>query len=73
MMAFNQMPKENIYRFDTSDEAKLKVKELVMEGDLILVKGSQGMRMEKVVEEIIANPENKKELLVRQGKKWLIK
>ena len=73
MTAFNQMPKENIYRFDTSDEAKLKVKELVMEGDLILVKGSQGMRMEKVVEEIIANPENKKELLVRQGKKWLIK
>lgn len=71
--AFNQMPKENIYRFETSDEAKPKVRELIKDGDLILVKGSQGMRMEKIVEEIIAEPENKKELLVRQGKKWLVK
>ena len=71
--AFNQMSKENIYRFDTSDEAKLKVKELIKEGDLILVKGSQGMRMEKIVEEIMAEPEKKKELLVRQSKKWLSK
>src|SRR3989344_3494647 len=73
--AFNQMPRENIYRFDTSDEAKLKVKELIKEGDLILIKGSQGMRMEKIVEEIMADPPagggNKKDLLVRQGKKWL--
>ena len=67
----NQMSTENIHNFDTSDEVKLKVKELIKEGDLILVKGSQGMRMEKIVEEIIANPENKKELLARQGKKWL--
>lgn len=71
--AFNQMPAENIYRFETSDEAKLKVQELIKEGDLILVKGSQGMRMEKIVEEIMAEPEKKKELLVRQGKKWLSK
>ena len=71
--AFNQMSKENIYRFDTSDEAKLKIKELIKEGDLILVKGSQGMRMEKIVEEIMAEPEKKKELLVRQSKKWLSK
>src|SRR3989344_1612355 len=68
----NQMSTENIHNFDTSDEVKLKVKELIKEGDLILVKGSQGMRMEKIVEEIIANPPagggNKKDLLVRQGK-----
>src|SRR3989344_5641413 len=69
--AFNQMPKENIYRFDTSDETKLKVKELINEGDLVLVKGSQGMRMEKIVEEIMAEPDKKKELLVRQSAKWL--
>ncbi len=78
--AFNQMPAENIHKFETSDEAKLKVRELIKNspsgeamGDLVLVKGSQGMRMEKIVEEIMAEPEKKKELLVRQSKKWLVK
>ena len=71
--AFNQMPAENIHTFETSDEAKIKVKELIKEGDLILVKGSQGIRMEKIVEEIMAEPEKAKLLLVRQGKKWLVK
>jgi len=69
--AENQMPKENIFIFEESDMAKNKIQELVKEGDLILVKGSQGVRMEKIVEEIMAEPEKKKELLVRQSKKWL--
>lgn len=68
--AGNQMPKENIYTFENSTEAKSKVQELIQTGDVVLVKGSQGMRMERVVEEIMAHPENKKELLVRQSKKW---
>ena len=71
--AGNQMPKENILSFDTSAEASGVVKELIKEGDLILVKGSQGMRMEKIVEEIMAEPEKKRELLVRQSKRWLEK
>ncbi|MBI2068590.1 MAG: hypothetical protein HYT67_00575 [Candidatus Yanofskybacteria bacterium] len=71
--AANQMSMENIHKFETSDEAKAKIKELIKEGDIILVKGSQGMRMEKIVEEIMAEPEKKKELLVRQSKKWLAK
>ena len=40
---------------------------------MVLVKGSQGIRMEKIVEEIMAEPQRKKELLVRQSKKWLMK
>lgn len=62
---------QRIYTFDLSNDAKSKVRDLIKEGDLILVKGSQGMRMEKIVEEIMAEPEKKRELLVRQGKKWL--
>lgn len=65
------IPKENIYTFNTSIEAVVKMDSLIKEGDLILIKGSQGMRMEKIVEEIMAEPLRKKELLVRQGKKWL--
>ncbi|MBU2109842.1 UDP-N-acetylmuramoyl-tripeptide--D-alanyl-D-alanine ligase [Patescibacteria group bacterium] len=60
----------NIFEFSTSDEAKLEVQKKIKEGDLILIKGSQSMRMEKIVEEIMAHPENKKELLVRQEKEW---
>lgn len=67
------MPSKRIYTFDTSDEAKHKVAEFIQENDLILIKGSQGMRMEKITEEIMAEPERKKELLVRQSGKWLEK
>ena len=71
--AANQMRKENIHLFETSELAKNKVQELIREGDLILIKGSQGMRMEMIVEEIMAEPQRKKELLVRQSKNWLSK
>lgn len=68
--AANKMDEKNIHTFETSDLAKRKVQELIEPEDLILVKGSQGIRMEKIVEEIMAEPERKKELLVRQGNKW---
>jgi UDP-N-acetylmuramoyl-tripeptide--D-alanyl-D-alanine ligase len=59
--------------FATSDEAKFKVKELIHEHDLILVKGSQGMRMERIIEIIMAEPKKAQELLVRQSQRWLSK
>jgi UDP-N-acetylmuramoyl-tripeptide--D-alanyl-D-alanine ligase len=62
--------KQNIFEFSTSDEAKKAVEDIIEEGDMILVKGSQSMRMERVVEEIMAEPERKNELLVRQDKAW---
>lgn len=71
--ALGGINKENIYNFHTSEEAKAKVLELAEAGDIILVKGSQGMRMEKIVEIIMAEPEKKRELLVRQSRKWLEK
>ncbi|TSD02506.1 MAG: UDP-N-acetylmuramoyl-tripeptide-D-alanyl-D-alanine ligase [Parcubacteria group bacterium Athens0714_24] len=61
----------NVFSFSTPDEAKILLQEKIKEGDLILVKGSQSMRMEKIIEEIMAHPEQKNELLVRQDKEWL--
>jgi len=61
---------DNIFEFSTSDEAKKEIQEKIREGDLILVKGSQSMRMEKITEEIMAQPELKEQLLVRQEKEW---
>jgi UDP-N-acetylmuramoyl-tripeptide--D-alanyl-D-alanine ligase len=56
--------------FDNPIEAGDFVENLLKPGDLVLVKGSQGMRMEKVVEKILSESENKNNLLVRQEEKW---
>ena len=64
------MKKDNIFHFPDADTAGRFAQERIRENDLILVKGSQGMRMEKIVKEIMAEPLRAKELLVRQGEEW---
>lgn len=64
------MEKSQIYHFSTSKEVVLVLKDLIKEGDLILVKGSQAMRMERIVGEIMAHPEDVAKLLVRQDEYW---
>ena len=51
--AFNQMPRENIMSFDSSEEAGEYLKNFIQDGDIVLVKGSRAMAMEKVVEAIV--------------------
>ncbi len=69
----SKIAQDKIFIFDTSDDAKFKIRDLIRERDVILVKGSQGIRMEKIIAEIMAEPQRKKELLVRQSKRWLSK
>ena len=59
-----------VFWFEKSVEIGGKLKNMVEPGDLILVKGSQGMRTEFVVEDLMAHPEKAKDLLVRQDKEW---
>ncbi len=61
------------YWFENSIEAGRFVQDLMREKDLLLIKGSQGMRMEKVVVEIMAEPNKKEKLVVRQNKDWIKK
>jgi UDP-N-acetylmuramoyl-tripeptide--D-alanyl-D-alanine ligase len=56
--------------YPDADAARLAVQAALMEGDTILVKGSQAARMEKIVKEIMAQPEQASQLLVRQGPGW---
>lgn len=64
------MKKDDIFHFADSEQAGLFVQDRIKMGDLILVKGSQGVRMEKIVKEIMADPLHAKDLLVRQTDDW---
>jgi UDP-N-acetylmuramoyl-tripeptide--D-alanyl-D-alanine ligase len=59
--------------FNDSREAGEFLTSFIEPGDIILVKGSQGMRMERAVEMILEDKEHQKDLLVRQNKEWLDK
>lgn len=61
---------KQVFRFDDADAAGRALDPMIREGDLILVKGSQAMRMERVVREIMRYPERAHEFLVRQEKYW---
>jgi UDP-N-acetylmuramoyl-tripeptide--D-alanyl-D-alanine ligase len=71
--ASSLMSEEQIITFETSEEAANKIPDIIRRHDLILVKGSQGIRMEKITKAVMADSSQAKELLVRQSKSWLKK
>lgn len=67
------MSEKNIIEFDDSRLAGKYLETVVRKGDIVLIKGSQGIRMERTVEEIMAEPQRASELLVRQEEEWVAK
>ena len=67
------MNPKNVFKFDTSRESGEFLKTFVKKDDLVLIKGSQGVRMERAVDAILEDQKNKDKLLVRQDKEWLDK
>ncbi len=67
------MDEKSIFEFSNSFLAGESLKEFVKSGDIVLIKGSQGMRMERAVEAILKDEAHKSTLLVRQDKEWLDK
>ncbi|MBI1999335.1 MAG: hypothetical protein HYS74_01625 [Parcubacteria group bacterium] len=65
-----RMKKGAAFHFDTAFEAGEFLAGFVGEGDAVLVKGSQSIRMERVVKKIMAEPERAGEFLVRQEPEW---
>ncbi len=64
------MATEQVYSFADTESAGKFIQQRMKKGDIVLVKGSQGARMEKIVKELMAEPLRAGELLVRQGLAW---
>ena len=67
------MNQKMVFVADTIDEAVHILEEKIQKGDLILIKGSQGVRMERIVKRIMAEPEHANERLARQNSEWIAK
>lgn len=65
------MAEEKIMEFAASVEAGRFLRENIHAGDLILLKGSQGVRMEKIVVALMAEPSQATKLVCRQDASWL--
>lgn len=63
--------KDNVYFIEDAKQAGETASRLIGLHDVVYVKGSQGMRMERTVEQIMQEKDKKSELLVRQEKEWL--
>ena|SRR3989339_365580 len=65
------LAEDKTFYFDNNHDAGIFVQNKIKEGDLVLIKGSQGARMEQIVKELMAEPLKAEDLLVRQTAEWL--
>jgi len=63
-------PKHKIEMFENSTATAEFLKGFVKKGDIVLLKGSQGVRLERATEALMAHPELASKLLCRQEKEW---
>lgn len=61
-----------VWWFPHSREAATHMKAMIREGDVVLVKGSQSVRTERIMEALLVN-DTDREQLVRQEKEWQVR
>jgi UDP-N-acetylmuramoyl-tripeptide--D-alanyl-D-alanine ligase len=61
---------KNVFAFSDVNKALEAINSIVKEKDIVLVKGSQGIRTEKIVFSLMRDPERAEELLARQDNHW---
>jgi len=66
----NGMSEKVIFQYDDIDRAGKELLQILEPNDVVLIKASQSMRAEKVVERLMAHPEKAGELLCRQDRAW---
>lgn len=73
IQGFQSVSQGSTYHFDISEEAADCIEEMITSQDIVLVKGSQAMRMERVSSRILANKRYRSDVLPRQKDEWLEK
>lgn len=68
-----KMLDENIMQCDTAIDAGKELVQVLGPNDIVYMKGSQSIRMERAVKMILAETHNPKKVLVRQEREWLNK
>lgn len=66
-------PEKSIYHFDDCEIALRSLPVILRKGDLVLIKGSQGLRMEKISEALLDESIDIQMALPRQGAAWRAK
>ncbi|MDP3996739.1 MAG: UDP-N-acetylmuramoyl-tripeptide--D-alanyl-D-alanine ligase [bacterium] len=69
----NGMSEKSIFQFEDADKAGKHLELLLQKGDIALVKGSQSVRMERTVKEVMARPEDAAKILCRQERQWMLR
>lgn len=64
------MSEKHIFQYDEVGRAGRELQSLLNPGDFVLIKASQSIRAEKIVEEVMLEPERATDLLVRQDVQW---
>jgi UDP-N-acetylmuramoyl-tripeptide--D-alanyl-D-alanine ligase len=64
------MADESIMQCDTSIDAGKELVQILQPGDVVYMKGSQGVRMERAVKMILAETHPPEKFLVRQERQW---
>lgn len=65
------MQESAVHSFEKKEDTVAYLLSVIETGDVVLVKGSQSMRLEEVVKTLMARPDKAGELLVRQDAEWL--
>jgi UDP-N-acetylmuramoyl-tripeptide--D-alanyl-D-alanine ligase len=66
----NGLSEKYVLQYEEANKAGKELQNMIKPGDVLLIKGSQGIRAERIVEELMAEPERAGELLVRQDDAW---
>lgn len=65
------MPPASVHAFEKGSDASTFLLSTIGAGDVVLIKGSQSMRMERIVKALMARPEEAAALIPRQDPEWL--